>query len=548
MRKTAVTTAGPVGHTGAMASESRWPLWVSLLIVLAVFTLRLPNVVQPMGPDQGVYTTIGWGLQSGLALYRDLWEQKPPGIYLTYLLGFVLFGSRTSSYFWMDYLAAALAVLFVFDIGRRLVTLRFGAVAAALAAIGTLPAARHGYGGFLERSVTETFVIPLAAAAAWCAVMAFRSTRDRWSFAAGVFIGVAAVYKQTALIYWPALAVWTWFVADAPRARRFASYAMAGLVIAPCLAFAWLWAEGVLGDAWIALVEYNLAYLAIGDHGFLYSVDRFAHEVWRRMKTDEVWAFGSLSAFVAVLAWRRRSTSAGQAALLGIAWLGAALTATLANGPRFFTTYFMPSLVPLSLLSAWLIHQTLALGRREKAVAVLLLVVFTGAMLARSGSATRFVDATSWDTRYLFGHTTRQEYLDRFRSRATKAFSAADNDRLADYIRTRTEPDDRIFVFGMTAGTYFTSRRLPASRFLWAYPAVSNMVANRPEFRVETLAAELARTSPRYIVLQRHNGDSFSGWRAAEAFEAPPLAALISSSYRLETTIGDFVLYRKDDL
>jgi hypothetical protein len=66
-----------------------------------------------------------------------------------------------------------------------------------------------------------------------------------------------------------------------------------------------------------------------------------------------------------------------------------------------------------------------------------------------------------------------------------------------------------------------------------------------PEFTVDTLAAELARSSPRYIILQRSNGDSFSGWRASEAFEAPALQALIAAGYARETEIGDFVLYRK---
>jgi hypothetical protein len=537
-------TSVPERRAGIAGREMGWPFWLALVIAAGAFAVRFPGIVQPMGPDQGVYATIAWALPQGFDLYRDLWEQKPPGIYLTYLSGFTLFGHRTSSIFLIEYLAAVVTVLAVFDIARRLVSLRFAALAAALIAVGTLPAARLGYGGFAERSVTETFITPLAAASAWIAVLALQRGRDYWGFAAGLLIGAAAVYKQTALIYWPALIVWLWLVTGHARAIRFGLYAMAGLVIAPSLAIAWLWAEGVLGDAWIALVEYNLAYLALGDRGFLFSLDRFAHEVWRRMKTDEVWALGTLAAFVAVILWRPRSARPGALALLGIVWLAAALTATLANGPRFFTTYFMPSLVPLSLLGAWLVHYIAGLQSRTRAIAGGLVLALTAMMLVRSGSWNRTVTATAWDARHLFGQTSRDEYLEPFRSRATRAFSATDNARLADYLHDHTQPDERIFVFGMTAGTYFSSGRLPASRFLWAYPSVSNMI-DRPDFRAETLAAELARNAPRYIVLQRSNGDSFSGWRAAEAFKAPPLAALIDSSYREETEIGDFVLYRR---
>jgi 4-amino-4-deoxy-L-arabinose transferase-like glycosyltransferase len=521
-------------------------MWVCLCTVAAAFLVRVPGVVEPMGPDQGVYTTIAWGLHRGLTLYRDLWEQKPPAIYLTYLLGFTLFGSRESSVFWLDYLAAAVATVLLFDLGRRLVGTRFGALAAAVYALATLPAARHALGGFLERSVTETFITPLAIAAAWATTIAITRRQNGWALAAGLFIGVAVVFKQTAGIYWPALVLWTWFVTDFDRARRHAIYSGAGLAIAPLCTLVWLWAQGVLPDVRVAVVEYNLAYLALGDEGLLGTLERFAREVWRRMKTDEVWAVGTLGAAVAALAWRQwRLTREGWIAALGVVWLAAAFVAIVANGPRMFMTYFVPSLVPLSLLVAWLFDQTLGSRQRWKIVAGLLVLGLAAAMIVRSGSVNRAIGMTAWNTRHLTGDLDRETYLRRFQSRDGRAFSAADNARLAAYIRVHTEPHERVFVFGMSAGTYFLSGRLPASKFLWAYPAVSNML-DRPEFRVETLAEELGRVAPRYIVLQRYNGDSFSGWRAADSFASPPMADLLRR-YHHEVEIGHFAVYRLRD-
>jgi hypothetical protein len=538
-----MTTLLTERRTGVLARQSRWLLWASLVTVVGAFLVRLPGVVEPLGPDQGVYVTIAWGLQHGLALYRDLWEQKPPGIYLTYLLGFVLFGSRPATVFWLDYLAAALTTLVLFDLGRRLVGLRFGALAAAVFAVGTLPAARHAFGGFLERAVTEAFISLLAAGAAWAMVMAITRRDDRWSFATGLLVGIAAIFKQTALIYWLAFVLWAWFITDTVRARRLALHSTAGVVMAPLVTLLWLWSEGVLNDAWVAVVQYPIAYLALGGEGLAGTLNRFVHEVWRRMKTDEVWALGTLSASVALVAWRHwRSTRAGWMASLGVVWLAAALVAVIANGPRMFMTYFIPSLIPLCLLIAWLFHQILASRHRSRVAAGLLVLVFTGAMLAHSGSVNRAISITTWDARHLAGLSDRQEYLQRFRSRDGRAFSAASNERLAEYLRTHTEPGDRIFVFGMTAATYFSSGRFPASRFLWVYPAVSNMI-DRPEFHVDTLADELAGTAPIYLVLQRGNGDSFSGWRVEDSFTAPAMVALLRH-YRQETEIGNFVLYR----
>ncbi len=524
-------------------SASRWLLWICLPIVVGAFVVRLAAFTEPLGPDQGVYATIGWGMQRGLALYRDLWEQKPPGIYLMYRLAFALFGTGVHAIFWMDYLGGALTTLVLFDLGRRLISLRYGALAAAVFALGTLPAARFPYGGFIERAISEVFIALLVSAAAWATAMAIARRQRGWSIAAGLLLGLTTVFKPMAAVYWLAFVSWTWWVTDRARAWRFAIDSAIGSLVAPLIAIGWMWWQGVLYDAWVALAEYNRAYLAIGGYSFAGIVNELAHEVWRRLVRDEIWALGALSAGVAVCAWRWRATRPGAAAALAIAWLGASLASILLNGPRMFHTYFLPPLVPLSLLFAWLLDRIIALPRGRRLTAAVLVVGVTVVMLVRSGSVARAIGVTAWDAEYIGGCTDRQEYLQRFQSRYTQSFSAADNAQLADYIRSHTDPQDRIFVFGMAAGTYFLSGRLPASRFLWAYPAVSNMI-DRPEFRVETLAGDLARKAPRYIVLQRRNGDSLSGWRAEDSFAAPPMVALLRG-YQQEVEIGGFVLYRR---
>ena len=524
--------------------SSRWLTWAAVAVVAGIFLARLPAIVEPMGPDQGVYATIGWAMQHGFRLYRDLFEIKPPGLYVTYWLGFALLGTNAHAIFWMDYAAAVLTLVALFDLCRRLVSARFGALAAAVFAIATWPAARHAYGGFLERTINETFISLFATASFWAAAIALARSRHRWAVVSGLVTGIAVVFKPMAAVYWPVSVVWVWLQADFATARRFALQSAAGALVVPIAALGWMWATGIMPDAWLALAVYNSAYLTLGDHSLFDILNQFAHETWRRVKTDEVWALGAAGAVVAVAAWKWRTAKSASAAMLGVLWLGAALAAVALNGPRMFQTYFMPALVPLSLLAAWLLAAAFAPQRRWRAGVAALVVGLIALMLFRSGSLIRAADVTRADTRQLLGATPRLDYLQRFQSRSSKAFSAADSERLADYLRSNTQPDERVFIFGMTASAYFLSHRLPASRFLFAYPAVSNM-ADRPEFRVETLAAELSRTAPRYIVLQRHNGDSFSGWRAETSFAAPPMAELLRS-YHPDTEIGDYALYRRN--
>ena len=206
-------------------------------------------------------------MSHGVALYRDVFEQKPPGIYLTYRLAFAVFGANTSAVFWVDYLAAALTAVVLFDLARRLVSIRFGAIVAVVFALGTMPAARLAYGGFLERAISETFISLFVTAAAWATVLAMSGTKHLWAIVAGLFVGISAVYKPMAVVYWPALVVWIWLLTDAARTRRFVIYSAMGAVVAPLVALTWMWTAGLLPAAWVALAEYNSAYLAVGDHG-----------------------------------------------------------------------------------------------------------------------------------------------------------------------------------------------------------------------------------------------------------------------------------------
>ena len=55
-----------------------------LALVGALLLVRLPSLVQPMGPDQGLYAYVGERIRHGELAYRDAWDQKPPGIHYVY--------------------------------------------------------------------------------------------------------------------------------------------------------------------------------------------------------------------------------------------------------------------------------------------------------------------------------------------------------------------------------------------------------------------------------------------------------------------------------
>src|SRR3569832_2132901 len=101
-----------------------------LALVAALLLLRLPSLVQPMGPDQGLYAYVGDRILQHELAYRDAWDQKPPGIHYVYAAL-----RAVSTRDWVvpaaDLASAALTAALLWFIGGRL----GGSVAGGLSAV-----------------------------------------------------------------------------------------------------------------------------------------------------------------------------------------------------------------------------------------------------------------------------------------------------------------------------------------------------------------------------------------------------------------------------
>ncbi|MDO8620975.1 MAG: glycosyltransferase family 39 protein [Candidatus Levybacteria bacterium] len=67
--------------------EKSKDFWFALIVSSIFFLLRLPSLFEPYWyGDEGIYQTIGIALSQGKLLYRDIFDNKPPLIYLLYSL------------------------------------------------------------------------------------------------------------------------------------------------------------------------------------------------------------------------------------------------------------------------------------------------------------------------------------------------------------------------------------------------------------------------------------------------------------------------------
>jgi hypothetical protein len=512
--------------------------------------LRVSSIAQPLGIDQSLWASAVRGMDRGQLLYRDVWEQRPPGIYWVYLGAFKLLGWEGSTVAWIDIAVSALTALLVYAVARRLTDVVTAALATALYASMTMPSWLYGSGGFLERAVSETFITLCICACAWFAVR--WTQRPGFAFAAGfgLFAGAALVFKPNAGLYFPALLLWAGLYAPAQlRAKEHARplvIACLTALIVPAAAVLWLWALDLLGHATTAVIDFNRYYVGEGFSPGTYAVT-FSKAVWLRMKTEPLWTAGAAGALAATWTLLREKRLPPLPAL-AVIWGAACVAVIVVNGARLFNSYFIQALPPLSLLGSWVLATAFRGQARSRALGAGLVFVMA-MLLVQRDYAGRVFGTFATDMRVLTGQMDRSQYLERFGGYGNgRGYSARANTELAEYIRAHTEHDDRIFLFGINgAGVYFEADRLTAHRFLRVNFFVETKFPD-PAFRLDAVLKDLGQAKPRYVVFERlHRSSVPAMQQAVDGLPEHPEVQQLLRDYRLETTIEDFTLYRRID-
>jgi hypothetical protein len=324
-----------------------------------------------------------------------------------------------------------------------------------------------------------------------------------------------------------------------PLLRVVVVAAVAGAVL-PGFTLIWLWRQGVLAEARVALIDFNRFYVA-QDLSARTLVVKFANAIGFRVKTDPLWTAGAVGSVAA--AWDLlRTRRLDPVAALAVLWGGAAAIVIAVNGVQLFNTYFIQALPPLAILTGWVIARARG-GTTVQKVAALAALIAIAVPIARKNYPSKVLEVVRADLQQWRGRGDTGEYLQRFQG-SGGGYSAADNAALAIYVRAHTSRDDLIYQFGInSAVVYFAADRLMAQRFLRVNEFVPSTFPS-PGFTLDTVASELALQRPAYLIFEHLP----PGSRMADAVDrlpqAPELVTLLRV-YQRETQIGDFTLYRR---
>lgn len=477
----------------------------ALVLALAVVLLMaIPNLSYPIGRDQATYCVIGRGLLHGARLYRDLWDNKPPGIFYLYSAIVKIFGPVMWSVGLLDILWLLAISFYVFRFAER----TFGKAAACVAVMAN--AAMHIRAGYWDACQPESFLMLFVFCSYFLLSRCDKRTRFE-NLSAGGFFAAAFWVKYNALAFVPLLLIA--FLeseetfARTPRAtlriRRnqwlptvswFAGgFVLGSVLIVSGLLFSGSWC-GFIEEQFKVLPRYaGMASNGI-PHYWTWAAGRIAF--WLGLWTV-------LASFAAiVIAWERRHLARLAPAIVGAACGFAALAMQVRYQPYYFETCypFFAILWAYFIVQAYEGARALAhyFARHDwQAARVLTWVLLANVIaLCLPGPVTRIV--------------TNYKAFNQWRIDSARFYSnyswpgAAENFRgvlqVVDYLKRHPAPANGMYVWGNEPLIYFLSGHQPPMRFVWNLALIAPW--RLPGWRQE-LVQQLGTTRPRYIIVAR---------------------------------------------
>ncbi len=446
--------------------------------------MRLHTYEEPVERDIGNHAVIGHEILHGRKLYSDLWDSKPPAIFVTYAVADVLVGYGPGSVYLIGVVAAIITLLGVYWAGS---------------AVGRPVEAYGGVPGGLWAAAFWAFIcsdlwlwanqpnteVGMNACLVWAfALMVRADTKKlqiwRW-LVIGVLFAIATLYKPVAITFAAFLSGFYLLVNIRHSSDRRIAFFQICLVVA---AGAAVW--GAVLAYFAATDRFTIFYDTIFKYGRWYAKSRGSsifENIYKGFSYEKLFSSYMKSTPVLVI-----FTAAG--IILGL-WkgcrrdwlllLGFALAAPFAVAlpGRFYGHYYQLWLGPLVVGTGWALT---TLGPKGK----------PGLTLARSiaGAVGLIILLIIVLPQYKFSADQWSVY----KQGPQYIFSK----QVAIEVNKLLEPDEAFYVLGITPEMYFWSKRRPPTGVIWSTDMVDNPLAEEHTARA---LEDLEREKPEILVI-----------------------------------------------
>jgi hypothetical protein len=531
-----------IPHPGRLDRVVRFALFASI----AFFCVQILSF--GYGRDQGIYALVARSVLEGDMPYRDVFDFKPPGIYLIYGISRAIFGRA-----WWGIRLLEVGGLVGTIIGMQAIANRLWQRPHVGLLAGALTALVHAQLDFWHTAQPETFGGMLTIAGIWLAVRHDR-VRRRDLVLIGIVFGVAGLLKPplsgggavvAGFIAWqrarPLAGAQPRFGAAAPPLL----WVLLGGVLPFAICLSWFYARGALVDLYDIFAIYTPHYTALAwKDSTLLGLLYHAFSQWLLNFCSLI----TVGLLLGLASWRHCYARPGIAlicAVIAMQLLGVALQG------KFFPYHYAASWPLTSMLAAlaWCHYAALAAARGRAYLGALLVFAL---LVTSLRTATKDLSDSFWArtaTRCHIAFLRLQGKHDAAQLAQDKLASVADvnaihNRALAAEIVSRVAADRPVYIWGFEPVVYDLADRPFSSRYIYNAPQRSAWSA-QPTGKI--LMRDLRAKPPGAIVIAYHDVFPMVTGDAIDSFDSlpkqPELKALIDTQYQKVKRVGDFALF-----
>jgi len=485
----------------------KWVLDHEMLVMawLAIILLRLPNIYEPYWyGDEGIYLTVGQGMRRGMELYAHIVDHKTPLIYLISSLSGTLLGLKL----WLIVSSLISTGLFYLILLKLLKNPWQRAVAlVAMVLSTTLPA----FEGNIANG--EIILMPFTLGGiylGWMGVFGEKNINLKKLFWSGVLFGLAILTKVPAGAELAAMGIFItlYFVQERRKVKDFLTEVgilAAGVILTIGLSILYFGLKGILSEYIDLGLFYNFRYIQDWQQPFTHPWVIFLLSMKGRLL---------LLVSYLVMVWIGYKKLPREY-VFGLLWFGFSLFAALLS-LRPYPHYFIQVLPAAALLMGFMVTREIKPWLISSSLIVTAYLVMK--FLGFSHYPTIAYYQNYWE--YMVGKKDETSYGAWFDGQVPATYE------MARWLKLRTKPEDRIFIWGNQPMVFALADRSPATRFFMDFH-----IASFGAFE-ETLTS-LRQTPPEYILDYRNDSQSF-----------PEFYSMLTNEYVMVETINQATVYK----
>ncbi len=454
-------------------SKSFWFLLSSLVLF---FFLRLPSLFEPYWyGDEGVYQTLGMGINKGRLLYQGIFDNKPPLLYVFYgIFNGDQFLLRLASIIF-----GILAIITFFYLAKKLFKKRVAIYVSTFVftVFFGLP--------IIEGNIAnaENFMLFFILSAFYLAIDHFKAKwENKMFFWSGLVLGIAFLFKIIAIFDLAALIVFLIIIKTPDNFsgklyKKLASglkdlcWLIVGFLIPILTTVIFFFTQGAFQDFITATFLSNINY--VGYHNKLIIPQGFL-----------ILKLILLIIFIAFIYLKRHKLTT-QTILIWI-WLGFSVFNAMFS-QRPYTHYLLVLLPSFSLLAGLIFEE-----KRLKKLNILFILFLLVIAFEYFWIYTKVTPYYANFINFITNNKSVAEYQ-RFFDKKTPI-----DYQIAQYINENTTEEDSIFIWGNNPQLYKLTNKLPPGKYTVAYH-----INNYKDGLINTAEA-LENVKPKYIIMMSY--------------------------------------------